>query len=44
MKKIKYIIGAFLGLSSVGIIAPIAASCYTATTYTNDSIDYDSQK
>lgn len=29
MKKIKYIIGTFLGLSSVGIIAPIVASCST---------------
>lgn len=42
MKKIKYIIGTFLGLSSVGIIAPIAASCST-TTNTNNSIDYDSK-
>lgn len=42
MKKIKYIIGAFLGLSSVGIITPIAGSCST-TTNANSSIDYDSK-
>ncbi len=42
MKKIKHIIGTFLGLSSVGIITPIAESCST-TTNANSSIDYDSK-
>ena len=42
MKKIKYIIGAFLGLSSVGIIAPIAASCSTNKSISNSKfVEYD---
>ncbi len=40
MKKIKYIIGTFLGLSSIGIIAPISTSCSAKSTTQTTNKDY----
>lgn len=40
IKKIKYIIGTFLGLSSIGIIAPISTSCSATSTTQTTNKDY----